>query len=525
MKGSTYRRCYCRDGDGKPLGKACPQLTSRRHGVHAVRQELPPREDGGRRSFSRSGYATAKDAQDVLDAVRALLALPDGDDTEGQVKVGDLLEDVSKDAKAPLPDLEQTRKRFNRGQALVVRTTLGDWLDEWAEGRKTRTTTTKGYKSHIRVHLKPGVGHLRLDRMAVRPFQEFFDAIDAQNEVILAENAARREQIARATWGRRSRPPAAESERLAAERAKLAAMPPFRRITGPATKQRIRATLRTAIQAAIRQQLIDDFNPARHVELAAGKRPRAKMWTDQHVEVWRATGERPSAVMVWTPEQIGAFLDEAVDNRLYAFYHLLLFRGLRRGEGVGTDWANVDLEAGHLTVHREIILDGWVPVEEEPKTEESAETIALDSLTVAVLREHRQRQLEEKERAGAAWTETGKVFTTETGAWLHPDVASEEFDRISKRAGLPPINLRDARHCAATLIHASGGDIHSVKSVLRHATIQLTSDTYTSLFKEVDRELAEKSVLLVPRARKSDVPAEVIRTGAHASLTQGADSP
>lgn len=519
MRGSTYRRCYCRDANGKPLGKACPQLSSRRHGVYAVRQELPPRADGTRRSFSRSGYESAKDAQGALDAVRALLAIPDGDDADGQVKVGDLLEDISKDAKAPLPDLDQTRRRFNRGQSLVVHMTVADWLDEWADAKKTRTTTTKGYRSHIRVHLKPGLGHYRLDRLSVRACQEFFDAIDEGNEVILAENAARREQLARATWGKRSRPPAAERERLDVERAKLAAMPPFRRITGPATKQRIRATLRTAIQAAIRQQLIDDFNPARHVELASGKRPKAKMWTEQHVARWRETGERPSPVMVWSPEQIGAFLDAAVESRLYAFYHLVLFRGLRRGEGVGTDWVNVDLDAGELTVQREIIVDGWVPVEEDPKTEESAATIALDSLTVAVLREHKVRQAEERAKAGAAWTETGKVFTDEVGAWLHPEAVSEEFRRIYAAAGLPPINLRDARHCAATLIHASGGDIHSVKETLRHATIQLTSDTYTSLFKDVDRALAEKAAALVPRARQTGDEA-ASGTGAHASLTQ-----
>ncbi|MEU5374454.1 hypothetical protein ABZ359_02775 [Streptomyces sp. NPDC005968] len=101
-----------------------------------------------------------------------------------------------------------------------------------------------------------------------------------------------------------------ESERLALEREKLAAMPPYQTITGPATKQRIRATLRTTLNAAIRRQLIT-FNPAAHVELASGKRPKAVLWTEQHVAHWRKTGEKPSAVMVWTPPQIGAFLDEA----------------------------------------------------------------------------------------------------------------------------------------------------------------------------------------------------------------------
>ncbi len=98
--------------------------------------------------------------------------------------------------------------------------------------------------------------------------------------------------------------------------------------------------------------------------------------------------------------------------------------------------------------------------------------------------------------------DTGKVFTTETGAWLHPDLVSKEFRRLYERAGLPPINLRDLRHCAATLIHAGGGDLHAIKETLRHSTIKLASDTYTSLLREVDLEIAEKAAAVVPRARK-----------------------
>jgi hypothetical protein len=43
-----------------------------------------------------------------------------------------------------------------------------------------------------------------------------------------------------------------------------------------------------------------------------------------------------------------------------------------------------------------------------------------------------------------------------------------------------------------------------VKEVLRHSTITLASDTYTSLLPELDREVAEKAALLVPRRRKAE---------------------
>ncbi|MFJ4846566.1 tyrosine-type recombinase/integrase [Streptomyces sp. NPDC088733] len=185
---------------------------------------------------------------------------------------------------------------------------------------------------------------------------------------------------------------------------------------------------------------------------------------------WRQTGEKPSGVMVRTPDQIGAFLDAAEESRLYAFFHLIAFRGLRRGEGLGQDWRNVDLDGGHITIAKEIIVDSRSVFEDEPKTDGSAATIALDSLTVDVLREHRARQLAEREvwnaeaaRARAAdrevtdWPVTDKVFVEPDGTWLHPERVSREFRRICRRADLPPINLRDLRHCAATLIHAGGG--------------------------------------------------------------------
>lgn len=349
-----------------------------------------------------------------------------------------------------------------------------------------------------------------------------FDGISDENEVVAAENEARRAQIARCKPSKPGRPIAAERARLAPERAKLAGMKPFRKITGPATRQAIRRTLRAALNAAIAQQLIT-FNPAAHVELESGRRPKPLLWTEERVQRWRETGVLPGPVMVWTPQQFGAFLDAAEGDRLYAVFHLMGSRGLRRGEAVGQDWADVDLDVGLITPAKEIVVDGWDPYESAPKTDGSASTIALDSLNVAVLREHRARQSEERRKWGPAWQETGKVFTKEDGSWLHPETVSETFRRILAATDLPPITLRDLRHVAATLTHGGGGDLHTIKETLRHSTITLTSDTYTSLLPEVDRAAAEAAAKLIPRARPAGSgSAEPVDAGpsAHASLTQ-----
>lgn len=92
MKGSTYRRCSCRDPKtGKELGTSCPKRNSRNHCTYSVRQELSPREDGSRRSFARGGYASLKAAQADLDHVRALLGLADSNDSEGTELIAEML--------------------------------------------------------------------------------------------------------------------------------------------------------------------------------------------------------------------------------------------------------------------------------------------------------------------------------------------------------------------------------------------------------------------------------------------------
>jgi integrase len=502
--GSIYRRCECRGGDGKLLGNSCPQLKKKSHGTVALRQELPPGADGKRRIFRRTGYKSVAEAQGDLSRLQALLDLP-GDDSAEQQRVGDLLADIAR-RRAEIPQADEVKRRLGVGVPLDGKMTIADWLDRWMANKKISPTTTNGYASHIRVHLKPHLGHYRLDRLNVGHVQAMFDAIADASDVTRAENQARREQEARAKWTKPGRPPARERERLDAERAKLAEMKPYRKTNSPATRHAIRRTLRAALNRAIGEQLIT-FNAAAHVELGSSARPKGLLWTDERVARWRATGEKPGPVMVWTPEQLGAFLDEAEEHRLYAFYHLVAHHGLRRGEGVGADWANahLDISPPRIDVLTEIVVDGWAPIEKAPKTDSSMSSVMIDRETVAVLREHRARQTAERDArlaAGKSWADTGKIFAAEDGSWLHPDVVSKEFRRIVEAADLPPINLRDLRHGAAALVKAGGGDVHDAKVKLRHSTITLTSDTYMELFTEYEQELTERAAAAVPRARR-----------------------
>ncbi|WP_019888337.1 tyrosine-type recombinase/integrase [Streptomyces purpureus] len=514
MKGSTYRRCSCRDPKtGKELGTSCPKRNSRNHYTYSIRQELPFREDGSRRSFARGGYTNVKAAQADLDHVRALLGLAKADDPEGIQLVAEMLAEVSGE-KLPLPAVEETRRRLKAGQDLVGSLTVAEWLDRWLAGKRIRKSGISRYETDIRVHLKPHIGHRRLDRLRVSHLSEMFTAIADGNAEILEQNAQRRaamKELATIPWkGAENR-----ARRKALKEA-IDAMPAFRRVTGPATRQHVKATLRASLNDAIGQQIIT-FNPAAHVEIDPVRKPKALVWTDERVAKWEQTGEKPSPVMVWTPEQTGAFLDFVADDRLYAMWHLIAFRGLRRGEACGQPWSETNLDRHSLTVTAQLVQDGWEVEESEPKTDSGFRVVALDDDTAGVLERHRKQQEADRLEWGSAWVNTGLVFTQEDGSWLHPGKVTDLFERLVAASGLPPIRLHDLRHGAATLMLAADIDIKIVSDTLGHSDTRITRDIYQSVLPHVSKSAAEATAKLVPLQRKAEQEAQVRKAAKQAA--------
>lgn len=505
MKGSTFRRCYCRDPEtGRELGESCPKRSSKTHGVWRVRQELPPREDGTRRTFRRSGYNTKSKAQDDLDKVRALLTIPSRDDTEGRRRVGDLLETVSS-TREDIPSYNDTKRRFGTGQSLTTHTTVGEWLESWLAGKKAlRKSGQTRYDVDIRCHLISRIGHIRLDRLTVQHLDVMFEGIAETNVEIVDDNLLRRtvlDELKLIPWkGKENRARRKALKESLAEK-------PFRRITGPSTQQHIRATLRAALNSAIAQGMIT-FNAAQYVELTPAKRPKALVWEDHLIEEWQRTGEKPSPVMVWTPEQAGAFLDFLAEReeRLYALFHLITFRGLRRGEACGERWVDLNRKRRSLTIATQLVQDGWEIVESAPKTNSGERVITLDGYTDEVLGQHRARQDAERAKWGEAWQDTGRIFTCEDGAPIHPGWLSDHFERLVEESGLPPIRLHDLRHVAASLMLAARVDEKIVSETLGHSDTRITRDTYQSVMPKVAAEAAEATAAIVPRGASRQAP-------------------
>ena len=140
---------------------------------------------------------------------------------------------------------------------------------------------------------------------------------------------------------------------------------------------------------------------------------------------------RPSRAM--TLDQAVSVLGQAgpgSQHRLAAYVVVSLLAGIRTEEARALTWAEVDLDAGTVAVHRSVRAKG------DTKTRKSRRVLKLPKRAVESLKEHRTSQAAERLCAGRAWQDHGLVFCREDGTPLDRWQVRREFAAITKAAGL-----------------------------------------------------------------------------------------
>ena len=181
-------------------------------------------------------------------------------------------------------------------------------------------------------------------------------------------------------------------------------------------------------------------------------------------------------------DQVRALLD-ASDERSCALYTVAVRTGMRPGEILALRWSDVDLEAGTVQINR-ALSEGEFST---PKTPRSRRRISLSPATVATLKAHRKRQLEECMAKAGLWEDHGLVFPSSVGTPKSQRNLNREFKNAAKRAGLPDhFKLYDLRHTCATLLLSRNVHPKYVQELLGHASIALTLDTYSHVIPGMD---------------------------------------
>lgn len=238
----------------------------------------------------------------------------------------------------------------------------------------------------------------------------------------------------------------------------------------PRRVEYMRAVLRRALNQALRWGLV-----TRNVATLVTP-PRAKR----------------NVISPFDADQARAFLQAIHGNRLEALYSVALAIGLRQGEALGLRWQDVDLE--NSTVHVRHALqkvEGTLQLV-EPKTDRSRRTITLPSVAARALKEHRERQNEERTNAGQYWEDGDFVFCSPTGRPLVSSTVTHAFQRCLRDAGLPRQRFHDLRHACASLMLAQGVSARVVMEVLGHSQITLTLNTYSHVMPSLQQEAADR---------------------------------
>ncbi len=237
----------------------------------------------------------------------------------------------------------------------------------------------------------------------------------------------------------------------------------------------VHAVLHRALKQAARWRLIP-FNMAADVDRPKGVK---------------------ADITTLSAEQVGILFKAAKGDRLEAIYVLAVTTGMRLGELLGLQWADVDLKGRAIMVQHSLQeLNGKLTLA-EPKTARGRRRIDIPQMAVDALVRHKARMLKEG-FVGGPW-----VFCNASGgAWRRSHFHSGEFKPLLKKAKLPDIRFHDLRHTSATLLLSQGVHPKVVQERLGHSQISVTLDTYSHVLPTMQIEAAGKFDQMLRRKAK-----------------------
>jgi integrase len=203
-----------------------------------------------------------------------------------------------------------------------------------------------------------------------------------------------------------------------------------------------------------------------------------------------AKSAKARTMKTWRASELRAFLHHIQGDELYACFWLAANTGMRRGEVLGLRWRDVNLDSARLAVAQTLVGSASRTYLSPPKTDRGRRSIALDSATVTVLRDHQAKQ-HERRAAVTPLDDHDFVFCHSDGRPLNPNRLTQAFSRQLRAAGLPKIRLHDLRHTHATLALEAGIHPKVISERLGHASVAVTLDIYSHSLPALQEAAAE----------------------------------
>jgi integrase len=203
-------------------------------------------------------------------------------------------------------------------------------------------------------------------------------------------------------------------------------------------------------------------------------------------------------VEILSPDQITTLVNGlAVDRRrnqtlpVRPLVFLALATGLRRGELLGLQWGDIDMDKATLKVDRSVEETKAGLRLKAPKTKNGRRTISLPASAIDALKVHRASLRADRLLLGVGREANDTlVFSTDAGDLLSPDGLSKSWRYLTDALDLPPVMFHALRHTHASALIAAGLDVVTVSRRLGHANPTVTLNVYSHLFRKTDQAAA-----------------------------------
>lgn len=197
-------------------------------------------------------------------------------------------------------------------------------------------------------------------------------------------------------------------------------------------------------------------------------------------------------IQILTAGQIGGVIEKLREHPIYPIVVVALGTGLRRGELLALQWADVDLGAASLQVERSVEETKGGLRFKSPKSKHGRRSVSLPPIVVETLRDHRRRQLEVQLSLGLGkLPDEALVFSQADGSPMSPNNLSRDWRRLVISRKFPRVSFHGLRHSHVSALIDGGLDVFSVSRRIGHGSAALTLRTYTHLFSKKDTEAAD----------------------------------
>lgn len=193
---------------------------------------------------------------------------------------------------------------------------------------------------------------------------------------------------------------------------------------------------------------------------------------------------RTDRVNFWTQEEFSSFIVQAKDITYYTAFQTLYYTGIRCGELLALTPADIDLQAGIITVSKTYHRQNRQDITTSPKTESSNRTITIPPFLIDTLQNFISKNY------GIDPSDRLFQFT--------PYKLKDTLKTCCELSGVKLIHIHDIRHSHVSLLIEMGFTPHLIAERIGDS-VDMVNNIYGHLYPNKHNEVATKLQQLVSK--------------------------